>query len=348
LASLRASETPNNELRLTTDSTLPKATRVGGDDRWPLIDAVRLPAALGVIWVHTAVGTPTAELGRFSVPFFSALAAFMAQRHRTRRPSESFGVFAATRAERLLLPFVTWAFVYGVIRSLSSTYLEEVNPVRFTLDLPLRGPAYHLWFLPFVFAVTLLSHGVARVSERSSRAAAGVLLLSVGAAAMLTLYDSRWMGLDRNWYLPQRWLESAPAALLGIAYATTWYYLPRWRVAPGWAWGAIAVALIGGLVVRYGEPNVALKTAAGVAVLLFALSPTAPAFLGRVRLPAELAYGVYLSHVLFVEGAQDLLRLFFGFEETEVRLLVFAVASVSSVAFVMLAMRLRLRTLYGG
>ena len=173
-------------------------------------------------------------------------------------------------------------------------------------------------------------------------------MTSIGGAVALMFTDGASLGLDRDWYLAQRWLESAPAALLGIAYATTWYYLPACRIPPGWAFGAIALALIGLMVARYEEPNVALKTAAGLAVLLFALSPTAPAFLRRVRLPAELAYGVYLAHVLFVEGAQDLLRIFFGVEETEVRLLVFAIASLTSVGFVLLAMRLRLRPLYGG
>ena len=74
-------------------------------------DWVRLLAAINVIFFHVSP-SPTGFLGRGGVPAFLMIAASIpAMRHQI----EPFAPFALRRAHRILVPWLFWSAVFGLV-----------------------------------------------------------------------------------------------------------------------------------------------------------------------------------------------------------------------------------------
>lgn len=202
------------------------------------LDAARVLATLGIVWVHVSeiqgVAAKWTALGRFGTSFYIMAAVFFAARSRLRHPDASTADLAKKRARRLLLPYVLWCAVYATF------YLSTMIPQGYSAaDVALYwGPAFgtapHLWFLPFAFcAGVLTSFCVARLARLSTRALAwGGIIATLGS--YLLCYGWIHPALDQGWLVRMRlhrlgrWVEEAPL-VVGAMFGLTLYvrFLPQ-------------------------------------------------------------------------------------------------------------------------
>lgn len=312
-------------------------------ERWAYLDMTRMVAAISIILLH-ADGSLPGYLGRFAVPFFAASGAFLVVLSQSRRPGQPFMSFAKKRAARLLGPFFVWTLIYAVVRQIGSGLTENITPPTFSFAVLWTGTTHHLWFLPFMFSLSLIAFGVAMIAPRFPRFVAVLMI----ALAMALLFIACPFPGTAAWYTFRLSYAALPAAFAAMAYAITWLYVPDWRLTPS-LWyllaGGICIWMVG---LSEGGRSIVFENLAGFVLLLFSLVPAASKRSTNFQWPLEMPYGIYLSHVIFLEGLEDLFRINMIPPSFATEMFSFIAASILSIGFVYLALRLRLKVLVGG
>jgi peptidoglycan/LPS O-acetylase OafA/YrhL len=284
--------------------------------RLPVLDAMRLLAAVAIVWLHTVSSPRLAHtvdpLTRFAVPFFTAGAVFLLMENLRRQPRRGWGSYAASRFRRLYLPFLLWSAAYFALRQAKHRLLSHEPPLPVGSYLLWAGSAHHLWFLPFLLVLSVALFPVAKaVAGRRGVGWLVALLAAAGGAAVALVPPpvpaSTLAPTDAEMarYVARLSWAALPAGLWAVAFAVVYA-----RTGPRhWRSGLVAVAaalLAAGCCVtiwRTGR-NAALENAAGLACLVVGLAPWDGRLVRGLAALGTLAYGVYLSHVLFVEGIQ--------------------------------------------
>lgn len=306
----------------------------------PGLDALRVPAILAVICLHTEPFMFStdyrAELGwdlvyflvhnltLFAVPFFFCAAGYFygVRQRRTGAPLATLGRMAA----RLLPAFLLWCVVYAVscsgclkgsgsplANALANAWTNTGDVFRHAAADPvgfwLHGEMYHLWFLTsLVTAASLVALLV--------RLGLGRLVLPLGLALYLVGLCGQAYG-ELPWTPEVTWnTRTGPCfgtLFFGLGHAFSGGY--RLTLRQGLALAALGLGLqlteTITLDLRYGAPveHYYLGTAfmaAGVFAAGLALTDN-----GRgLALPAlarlgSLTMGVYLAHPLVIELLRD-------------------------------------------
>lgn len=183
-------------------------------------DYARLLAVVGIIWFHAHA--PGGPIGYSGLALFvillvvMALPQIMATRLQPHRAPPML-CYAAARAQRLLVPWLIASAFYGGLK------LVEVSRgapffTEFTLSMWLTGPALHLWFLPFAFAVCLALWPLGRVLQRITPRHAASLALLFTAIALGALAQAQ----NPAALIPlAQWIYALPAVLFGVALSLT-------------------------------------------------------------------------------------------------------------------------------
>ena len=284
------------------------------------VDRYRWLAALAIVWIHTATSQLALEAtlcARFAVPFFAVTLGYFAA-----QSTKPFTAYAAQRARSLYLPFLAWTVIYLGVRYLAAWALHHSAPaIPPFLSLISSGSAQHLWFLPFGFVLSITAYAL---RQRPRWALLGVLL-----AVAVTLLPrphqgslGYFLGLAHDNLLP---------GLAGIWLAAKGPLQENARIrAASWVVALLAM----GFELSLGR-NAFIE--AGLGLSIFLATASAPA--GQRDLDTRLgalAFGVYVVHVLFVEGFQDGLAYVLGSSGSpslslSLDLFVFASAAIASV-----------------
>lgn len=212
-------------------ATPESASRSGrGSSRVPGLDAARVLATFGIVWVHTAEiqgqDPSLTTLGRFGTSFYILAAIFFSARSHITRPGTSTWEIARRRGRRLLIPYLLWCAIYAAF------YFATMYPQGYSVQEitrywgPFFGTAPHLWFLPFAFLAGILA---SLLVPRLLRLPGPVLLtLAPLLTGALYVYVYGWgyaaldlralsaAGIQRV----DRWTEEAPlvlGAIFGVA-----------------------------------------------------------------------------------------------------------------------------------
>jgi fucose 4-O-acetylase-like acetyltransferase len=194
--------------------------------RLDIIDSARVFATLGVIWTHVAEvqGHPprVAALGRFGTSFYILAAVLFAYRSRVSGPARPFRDELRMRFRRLVVPYVLWSLLYGVLYYRYGISIGEGWSKIAEWWGPLAGTARHLWFLPFAFlAGTLTSFLTPYVRRLETPVLATFVGLGVPLAYWL-FQAQLFFALDRPWELRfhlhrlDRFIEEMPLLLGAI------------------------------------------------------------------------------------------------------------------------------------
>ena len=119
------------------------------------IDYVRYFGAIGIVLFHS--GLPGGFIGLAALPLFALLLAFFIV-HSTKIFSRKDYVFQ--RASRLLIPWVIWSGVYGLVKVLDALVSRNYVDNQFKWWMFLTGPSIHLWFLPFAFLCSVILYAI--------------------------------------------------------------------------------------------------------------------------------------------------------------------------------------------
>lgn len=297
--------------------------------RLDALDAARVVATLGIIWTHVAeaqgLSLSAGALGRFGTSFYIIAAALFIVRSCKRTVQRPWLEDTKRRAQRLLLPYLTWSLIYGVLYAQGGRRLgQSWESITFWWG-PVAGTALHLWFLPFIFfwgAVgTWLTPRLFRVPKVWLFAAGPVLCLALYWLA----YRHIFFAVDRYWlweyhlHRLDRWIDEVPVFVAAVIGGVTFFRLPtrahRWMQAH-LAW----LVLIGAATflvsqILYGQHVDYIKdlthtegrfvaNVAGLGLLVAFLGASKARWLARLAPLGRYTYLAFLSHMLVLEAVR--------------------------------------------
>lgn len=151
------------------------------------VDRLRLLAAIGIVWFHTE-GAPYRHIGYTGLPIFLLIFLSLITNRTATDPTLGF---LRRRWDRLLMPWLFWSVLYGLVRVAKATCLGDIASFREMLSLEtlLVGTQVHLWYLPYAFLSGCLVYAVNRRTLKIDHTVAvyagtaiGVILLIFHAA----------------------------------------------------------------------------------------------------------------------------------------------------------------------
>jgi peptidoglycan/LPS O-acetylase OafA/YrhL len=248
------------------------------------LDYCRLLAAFGIVLFHS--GATGATIGYAGLSYFLlTLSLFGLQSASARH----FGQFVADRAHRLLLPWLIWSGLYGVLKVAQILLTDADVASEFQWWMLITGPALHLWFLPFAFVTSLLLPTFANIWNSAThlvRTAFNILLL-LGTLLMLKV------ATDLNHAGPPfaQWAYATPAVLLGLFLGANWP-IPHRRTMV-----TMACLLTLGTAMFFLQVEGSLQlTIASLAILFCLYVPLQAGWAARICATTSLT--VYLVHPL--------------------------------------------------
>lgn len=269
------------------------------------VDLMRFIAAACVIYLHTVSGYALEYTGgftRFAVPFFSASATYFAVFSACSTKRTPLTTYARSRVVRIYVPFALWSLIYFASRAVASCFLNTNSP-SIGIEVLYTGPSHHLWFLPYIVTATLAAFILARVMHSlGSLDVAGIVMFMVGGIATLTEPDiNSVLG-----YTASLSYKTLASACWGFALAAV---VQSGRFVCGGPQVRSAVAVAGFLsliiLAHFDSTSLLYPNLCGWFALAMALAvPLKPS--KAIILLGSYAYGIYLTHILYVEGLQDL------------------------------------------
>ena len=239
------------------------------------IEILRLLCALGIVWLHA--GVLGSHVGMAGSVVFAALSVYLSGTKKT----------VLQRGQRLLIPWVLWSLVYGAVAIAQSR--PPLNFDNGVIAGILRGPAYHLWYLPFIFTVLIILAPYKRKVSPQVQAWTG----AVGALASLLTFRF-WFPESESWDLPwSHYVRILPAAFFGL-FLSRAGKLSRWH-------GRSMMVLIWLATLTLPSAGIGLAYKVGFAVAIVALL-WPPRFPIKVdaRPWSRCTMGIYLLHPLLL------------------------------------------------
>lgn len=181
-----------------------RAAVPGSEDRNGAVDIVRFLGALAIVWFHERM--PYHFIAYSALPVFMGFLVYFALVTRERTSNTRI------RAERLLVPWLAWSLIFGVLKIADAAQSNAPLASEFEVWMLLTGPKIHLWFLPAAF---FAGWGLCALAPYFARSSRFWLLLTLyflaqtGMCYVLTHYTFP--------YPFYQWLFVSPACLLGVA-----------------------------------------------------------------------------------------------------------------------------------
>ena len=323
----------------TQSAAISRADSLAASNRNPTLDAARLCAALGLIWIHTTQSSANRFhiLGRFGTSFFVLAAIFFLFHPLGSSPRPTYGTYIWKRFRRLYIPFAAWSFIYFLIREgkrlLTHESLLDMGWGRF-----IAGTSMQFWFLPFILLACIVCFPLPPLFARMGKWKLLLLPLVIGAGTWVALTPRPALRVTdevANYFLDSAWVF-VPSIFWALALSIVYPLLPvsikrsRWLAAAGICLTASCIYYL--WTIRNSDhPLPSLpRTLAGLGWLLVALAP----FHGRVvTLLSPLgkySYGIYLVHALFVSSFHGAFKSFHLAPTVGLDILVVAVSFAAS------------------
>ncbi len=314
-----------------------------GTSRSAAVDVAKLAAAAAVVWIHVTTCDQSRELlplCRFAVPFFTSAAVYFVLHKAWSDGRASFSTYIIQRTRRLYVPFLIWGLFYLGVRLVKQLVIGSGSPIVWSPALLLNGTTHHLWFLPFICLVSIVAFGVShrfglpRTPDRKWWALAlaflGAALAMIPCPVSIDVTNS-----PLTYFVDHAW-DTLPSAFFGAAlFLVLTLVTPRAAVR----WMVLAAGLLC-LAFEFLEWQFHLAPhIAGAAFLLFAITQPARKWMTSVQPWAELAFVIYLIHVLFVEGLQTVVDRFGGVTSLPSDLSIWALSCVASAIVAKLILR---------
>ena len=303
--------------------------------RRTLFDAARLLAAYAIVWLHTPGSPalmPSTALGRFAVPFFTAAAVFLVCESVARGRKRGVLEYAKNRFTRLYLPFLAWSAVYLAFKLAKSMLTPDMANEFPGLGVLVSGGFFHLWFLPFVLVATLATFVVVRrvIGNAKAEARLAVATAGIGTAIAVAPLPGALLALGP---VAEYWWMALPAAFWGIAIAIMYRHGGcRWIEKTQATFAGAAVALLATGWTWQAGRSLFAENLAGIAFLIFALGSFEGPWVRRAAKFGPLAYGIYLSHLLFIKVCEACATRLQWTESMALDLATFALAAGLSTA----------------
>lgn len=273
-----------------------------------MLDAMRLVATAGVIWAHCPGTGPWRQwglLGRFGVPFYLMAAILFMTRSFAKNPDRSVISYLALRARRVLIPFLAWDAIHYLFSEAKRVVLNQPPRVWNASEL-IQGVSFHLWFLPFLFMVTVIAAPSIRLALRNRAVwMVTTLLFSILGFAFLIIKEPYWLTMDRDLaptVVFHNFWEALPAAMFAIPMALLFCKPLPHRTASIMGWVGLVVCISGSVALALAgytyDHWLWFRTFSGIGLLFMALCPLRGSFIRWMGYWGRMSFGIYLCHMI--------------------------------------------------
>ncbi|TLM97791.1 MAG: acyltransferase [Actinobacteria bacterium] len=280
-------------------------------------DALRGLAIVAVVGIHTLMPLrdllPNAAFGRvlddllhFAVPLFVFISGALVWAKPWPRSPGAYRTFLVRRTGAVLLPFMAWAGLYGVLYLARAA--DPSAALRALPGLLVSGHVwYHLYFVPMLLGFYVMTPLASRLAHRSPE-----LLVVLAYVVRIALWPTlgavlKESGPDLVWSVMQHITQHLPHMALGAWFAIRYDATARrmrilWPVslAAGTAillWAALDLhRALPGTPRLFVYPVGMALTVLGLAYGAFALEPLYDRYERQVVGGGVLAFGVYFIH----------------------------------------------------
>jgi len=121
------------------------------------------------------------SFGRIGVPLFVMISGFLLLRHKEDEPIKTF---FGKRFKRILLPFLSWSFIYFLWSNLSKN--QDINFANF-LEVIYKPQYYHLWFMYMIIGLYLITPVLRAVIKNGEEKITKYLMFLLTGYALLPL-----------------------------------------------------------------------------------------------------------------------------------------------------------------
>ena len=281
--------TATRELRIpfsARDSLPPPAPPA----RLPNVDRLRVVAITFVVAFH--LDLLPADVTRIGVTTFFLIGLMF----RARKPLDfSTAGPILDRARRLLLPWAFWSLVYALLQLRRVVFAGLPFAEAFDPWMPLYGTSAHLWFLPWLFVLEIVTSLAARVGALVSERYRAAFWF--GVAALFPVLVPIPVPYGPTWLLA-KWVMALVAVPAALAFAE----LSKKRPA-GWLALAAAVLAAWALTSELTQ-TIGWSARYALAAALLALALLRPGRIDRIDRPSRIAVdsvmGVYAIHPIAI------------------------------------------------
>jgi surface polysaccharide O-acyltransferase-like enzyme len=322
-----------------TTAVLPDRTSTpaipASPSRRVFFDAARLLAAFAIVWLHTMQSPallPSTAIGRFAVPFFTAAAVFLLWESLAQGRRRTLSEYIRNRFVRLYLPFLAWTVIYLLFK-FGKSVLTPNQPNDFPgLMLLVSGGFYHLWFLPFILVVSVLVFATGRKIIGNPMAEWRLCLVSTMLGTALAIAPipasvsaaGDWLGY---------WWSALPSVFWSLAFAIIYRYRQSDRLmTSSYALLGLAVTVAATAWTWHVGRSLFAENLAGLSFLIFALGTWQGAVVRTFASFGPLAYGIYLSHLLFIKTCEAVASVLQWPESASLDIATFAIAAIGGTA----------------
>ena len=273
------------------------------------LDYLRVAAIFTVVWIH---GSDTNALAKwlqtyagFAVPCFVLISGYLSQRGVANN-NRSFGDMVIERLWRLLPAYLAWSGIYLLLRSAKEVWVTGGTSLDYDWILVIfcGGASYQLWFIPALFVYTIIfgilqSNKVTRI-KGIIYFVFGVLILIIGikVAHIVIVPDEYGLFVRSTMAYAGYYLIGMSIFLLS---SQKWYQ----KVGP--ALPALVSAVVASVFHRAFPIIALLNVVFSIALFWFSERIRSIGSVSVVQSLSAYALGIYMVHVIFIEGLQLLL-----------------------------------------
>jgi Acyltransferase family len=280
-----------------------------------LVDYARFLGAIAIIYFHLKL--PSGQYGLTALSMFTTLAFYYLS---SSTGGVSLGDSTLLRAKRIMIPWLVWSIIYGLLKVLDTWAYPHPLAEEFSWWMLLTGTAIHLWFLPYLFLSGTLALGVFKFIDLSKLS---ILALSA-AYVVLCLLASFVLQQGKVGVPFVQWLSVLPASVLGIVLSTRPLNSSHFLGFSALSFLTFAFQLSSGLTA--GSIQLLISSLISIAALSFTLSRTPFS-----RDLAKSSLGVYLVHPLVA----SLLTRVVGLENQSLLLMTMTTAASLFLAIIL-------------
>ncbi len=271
--------------------------------RYENLELLRIFASIGVVFFHLSnvLGFSFYKYGYTGLIVFLLISTTLL--FIKDKSEEDFLIYAQKKANRLLLPFLGWSIFYLAILIYMDGIRQTIN--NSSISTLFAGTYYHLWYLPFIFLISILSYWLNEHpagKKIKSLTLESLLLLSIISFFLQSMVTSVF-DFPSPW---QQWITSIPTIFLGLSIAQSIKVRNKYRnpiaskIPIQFALGTLVLLMAHRLGFhKLADNNMyALSYLFGVLAFYFSffVKPSTSRSINSINSVSSLTLGVYLIH----------------------------------------------------
>jgi len=254
------------------------------------LEILRIISCFGIVLLHGADGSLVKDIG------FSCLIIFMLISSYLLIPQKNYSSFFSKRVDRLMIPWLFWFFVYGLLHIINGTsFLPATGNI---VSAILYGTRMHLWYLPFIFITSVIIVFYYNMVEQHSILKKYNWVIFMLLSIVILIISPLWRPWSSDLGVPwSQWFLIFPAVFIGLTISNMNHHSSNyWKIILY----VIIIILISTWLTLSDQHNVGIRYLFGFIFFVSAiyLKFDISSHSKIIMKLSNCTYGIYLIHPL--------------------------------------------------